>query len=134
MRYNLIDIFEQAEQDDYAIKVDGKGYKSRLVYGIKISKDDETDEVVIENTLASGNYYKLITPEEQEVFLDNGWRYGVYVLSLSNYRAKLDKIEHLIKEEVNGKNSKKTVDNYRAQRERILNKYSEIKRKFNSLI
>ena len=77
MRYNLIDIFEQAEQDDYAIKVDGKGYKSRLVYGIKISKDDETDEVVIENTLASGNYYKLITPEEQEVFLDNGWRYGV---------------------------------------------------------
>ena len=107
MRYSLVDIFEQAEQDDYAIKVDGTGYKSRLVYGIKISKDDETDEVIIENTLASGNYYKLITPEEQEVFLDKGWRYGVYVLSLSNYRTKLDKIEQLIKEEVNGKNSTK---------------------------
>lgn len=134
MRYNLIQIFEQAQQDDYAIGLDGNGYKARLVYGIKIVKDDETDEVVIENTLTSGDYYKLITPEEQEVFLEKGWRYGVYVLSLSNYRAKLDKIERLIKEEVNGKNSTKIVDNYKAQRERILTKYSEIKRKFNSLI
>lgn len=133
MRYGLDEIFEQAQQDPYAISLDGNGYKARMVYGVKIVRDDETGEIAIENTLATGDYYTLIKPEEMEIFLDKGWRYGVYVLSLSNYRTKLDRIEDLIREEVNGKNSQKTVDNYRQQRERILNKYSEIKRKLNSL-
>ena len=132
MRYSLIEIFKQAQEDTYARSLIGKGYKARVLYGVKIVKNDDTDEVIIENT-TSGSYYKVITPDEQKNFLENGWRYGVYVLSLSNYRLKLDSIERLIKNEINHKNSKRVIENYKTRREQILNKYYGIKRKFNSL-
>ena len=113
--------------------LDGDGYKSRLVYGVKIVRDDETTEVVILNTMRGGNYYSKINPQELEVFHKKGWRNGVYVVALSNYRTKLDSIQERIRNEVNGKNSKKTIQSYKSYRERILNRYNEIKEKLNQL-
>lgn len=58
---------------------------------------------------------------------------GVYVLSLSNYRSKLDLIEGRIKKEMNGRASVKQIGLLKSQRERILSKYSEINFKLNKL-
>jgi len=132
-RYSLEDIWNQSLEDEYAVILDGDGYKSRLVYGVKIVRDDETTEVVILNTMRGGNYYSKINPQELEVFHKKGWRNGVYVVALSNYRTKLDSIQERIRNEVNGKNSKKTIQSYKSYRERILNRYNEIKEKLNQL-
>lgn len=132
-RYSLEDVWNQSLEDEYAVILDGDGYKSRLVYGVKIVRDDETTEVVILNTMRGGNYYSNINPQELEVFHKKGWRNGVYVVALSNYRTKLDSIQEQIRNEVNGKNSHKTIQSYKSYRERILNRYNEIKEKLNQL-
>ena len=68
MRYSLRTIFQDAIADDSAVCVDGDGYQSRLLHGTKISKDDESDIVVIQNTSLGGDYYKDIDGEDEYVF------------------------------------------------------------------
>ncbi len=133
MKYSLEDIWVQALEDTYAISLDGKGYQSRMVYGLKIVKDDETNQIELINATRGGDYYREINAEELEVFLEKGWRYGVYVLSLSNYRLKLDIIEQKIHKEMNSRKSKKQIDILKGSRKRVMNKYSEINYKLNQL-
>ncbi len=133
MKYSLEDIWVQALEDTYAISLDGKGYQSRMVYGLKIVKDDETNQIELINATRGGDYYREINAEELEVFLEKGWRYGVYVLSLSNLRSKLDLIEERIKEELTGKNSQKKYKILKNQREKVLEKYSQLNYKLNQI-
>jgi|TARA_R100000935_G_scaffold10727_2_gene21424 hypothetical protein len=133
MALSLEDIFQQAKQDDYCVELNGKGYQARLVYGIKIVKDNETEEVVIYNTAVNGSYYHIIPIETIKTFTENSWRYGVYNLSLSNYRTKLDMIEKRIKTEINGRKSEKQIAGLKSHRERILGKYTEVNQKLNQL-
>lgn len=133
MKYSLEDIWVQAVEDAYATTLDGSGYQSRMVYGLKIVKDDETNEIQLINATRGGDYYREVNAEELKVFLEKGWRYGVYVLSLSNYRLKLDLIEQKIHKEMNSRKSKKQIDILKGSRKRVMNKYSEINYKLNQL-
>jgi hypothetical protein len=133
MKYSLEDIWVQAVEDAYAVTLDGSGYQSRMVYGLKIVKDDETNEIQLINATRGGDYYREVNAEELKVFLEKGWRYGVYVLSLSNYRLKLDLIEQKIHKEMNSRKSKKQIDILKGSRKRVMNKYSEINYKLNQL-
>jgi len=131
--YSLNQLFEQALEDPYAAVLDGYNYDARIVYGIKIVRDIETEEVQVINTMVGGDFGKVLNSEQLSIFVEKGWRYGVYIVSLDNYRTKLDRIERLIRDEVNGRNSLKAVTNYKSQRDRILSKYTEIKNKLNQL-
>lgn len=133
MRYSLDDIWNQAREDKYAAKLIGLGWEARLVYGIKITRELDSGSVEILNTSRGGEFYKEIEPEQLDIFLKNGWRYGVYVLSLSNYRLKLDAIQGHIKDEVNGRNREKQVKILQSKRDNILSKYRSINKKLNSL-
>jgi dTDP-4-dehydrorhamnose reductase len=131
--YSLEDIYNQAEKDRFAVSLDNEKYKSKLVYGVKITKDKTSNEVEILNTMIGGDYYCQTTRKELEIFLEKGWRYGVYVLSLSNLRSKLDLIEERIKEELTGKNSQKKYKILKNQREKVLEKYSQLNYKLNQI-
>ena len=131
LNYKLEDIFSQATKDNYAVSVDGIGYEARMVYGIKIVKDLTTKNIQILNTTQGGDYYKSLNEYEVNIFLEKGWRQGVYILSLSNYRLKLDLIEIKIHKEINGRSSVKQIKSLKSQRERILSKYTEINNKLN---
>ncbi len=131
--YSLEDIYNQAEKDRFSVSLDNEQYKSKLVYGVKITKDKSSNEVEILNTMIGGDYYCQATEKELEIFLEKGWRYGVYVLSLSNLRSKLDLIEERIKEELTGKNSQKKYKILKNQREKVLEKYSQLNYKLNQI-
>ena len=133
MRYSLDDVWNEAKQDSYSAKLDGIGHESRLVYGIKITREKKSGIIEIMNTSKGGEFYQAINPEQLDIFLENGWRYGVYVLSLSNYRSKLDAIQGHIKDEVNGKNREKQVKILQSKRDNILSKYRSINKKLNNL-
>ena len=133
MKDRLLEIFEEAKQDTYALVMDGSGYESRMVYGVKIIKDTETNQVDFLNTMIGGDYYRKLTPEQLQNFVEKGWRYGVYVLSLSNYRSKLDLIEQRIQKFINEKKSEKQIQQLKASRDRVLSRYSEINYKLNQL-
>lgn len=131
--YSLEEVYQQAEDDHVAISLDGRGYESRMIYGIKIVRDNMTKQVQILNTMIGGNYYSNITEKDYETFLKKGWRYGVYVLSLSNYRTKLDLIERKIQKELTGRKSQKQLGILKTKREQVLLKYSELNYKLNQI-
>lgn len=133
MKYSLEEIFQQSKLDDYAIALDGDGYESRMVYGIKIVRDNETKDIQLLNTMVGGDYYKVVPQDQVKVFLEKGWRNGVYVVALSNYRSKLILIEQKIHKVMNGNKSEKQIKALQSQRTRIMNQYSEINQKFNQL-
>jgi len=133
MRYNLQDIWGQALEDDFATDINGQGYESRLVYGVKIIRDNVTKEVQILKAMTGSEYYPNLSKDEIEVFLDKGWRYGIYSLSLASYRTKLENIKEAIKSEVNGRNRIKRLYLYKESRDGILKKYNNINNKLNQL-
>jgi len=132
-RYTLQDIMSQAKQDSYTAILDGNGYEARALYGCKISMDLKTYEVQLQNTARGGNWYIPLTEKEINIFLENGWRIGIYTLSLSNYRTKLNSIESFIKTEMNGKKNPKQIRKLKTSRERVLENYSNIIKKLNQI-
>ena len=132
MKDRLQEIYREAVEDSYGVSLDGPGYESRIMFGVKIVQDIPTKEVEIINTLQGGDYYKPLSENELDNFLSGGWRYGVYQLCLSNYRNKLNLIEQRIQKEINGRASAKQVGLLKAQRKRIMNKYTEINFKLNN--
>ena len=69
MRYSLDDIWNQPINDSYSANLDGFGYKSRIVYGVKIIRDDETGDVIIYNTSKGGDYYQELNEDELKKIL-----------------------------------------------------------------
>ena len=57
MNTRLLEIFEESKQDTYALTINSHGYESRMVYGIKIIKDNETNEIQFLNTMLRPNKY-----------------------------------------------------------------------------
>lgn len=127
----LDEIFEQARQDSYASPLDGDGYEARVLYGCKILRDNETGKVTLLNTQLGGDYYEALNREDIEVFQQKGWRCGVYVLSLNNYRSKLNKVEKAIQREMNGRRNPKQIQSLKSHRERLMKRYTFIKQKLN---
>ena len=83
--------------------------------------------------MTGSEYYPKLSKDEIEVFLDKGWRYGIYSLSLASYRTKLENIKEAIKSEVNGRNRIKRLYLYKESRDGILKKYNNINNKLNQL-
>jgi hypothetical protein len=133
MQFSLKDIIQQALNDDYSSNTSSRYNQSRIIYGIKIVEDSITKDIQIYNITKGGDYYKEINEEEYNIFLKKGWRYGVYVLSLNNIRTRLDNVESYIKEEVNGRLSKKAILKWKTSRINLMAKYSKITKKLNQL-
>lgn len=133
MRYSLDDIYNQASKDHLRVNLDGRGYTSFMVLGVKIIKDNDTSKIQILNTMRGGDYYSNLSEKELNIFHKKGWRYGVFVLSLSNYRTKLDLIEKKIQQELTTRKSIKQLRLLKSKREQILSKYSELNYKLNQI-
>ena len=130
--YKLNDIWLQAYNDSYSIPLNGNGYESRVVYGVKIVRDNATGHIQILNTM-SGEYYYKLSSDELDIFYQHGWRYGIYSLNLTNYLQKLESIKECIKAEVNGLNRLRKVKVLKSNRDLMLNKYNTINNKLNKL-
>lgn len=126
---NLEDVFKEALDDDYAGILDDHYVESRIVFGIKISRDRECGDIEILNTSKGGDYYEEISNDEYKVFLGKGWRRGVYVVSLSNYRRKLDAIEFKINNAIQRSATKKEIDNWQDRRKTVMKQYTKITNK-----
>lgn len=131
MRYTLEDILEQAQEDSYTASLDGDGMEANILYGIRIEKIKHTGEINIHNTTKGGDFYSLVPKEELEDFFERGWRYGVFNLALSNYRSKLDIIESKIRDEVNSRKNAKHIQSLKANRERIMQRFTKVSQKLN---
>lgn len=131
--YSLEEVFNQSNKDRYAARLNGVGYISNTLYGVKIIRDNITLDVEILHAQFSEGYYAELTKDQVKIFLDNGWRYGVFVVALSNYCLKLDSIENKIKDAMSRRGSKKLVQMLKDRRDEVLKKYTEINNKLNKI-
>ena len=127
--YSLSEVFEQSILDRESAQLDSKLYQARLLRGIKIVRDNETLEVEIFNTTMGGDFYKEVNAEQYKLFKENGWKIGVYVISLTNYRRKLVKIEQRIKDELNSRKNAKSIKTAKQRRLTILKNFREVSNK-----
>ena len=130
---SLEDIFKEALNDSYSAILNTPYVEARLVFGVKIVRDKESGLIEILNTTRGGDYYKEITQKEYQEFYVNGWRYGVYDVSLSNYRRKLDMIDYNVNEAILNLASKKEIEGFHIRRKNIMNRYAKISNKLNLL-
>jgi len=128
---SLKDIWEEAKEDGFSSNLDGAGYESRMVFGIKIVYDHDTQQISILNTSTGGDFYNEV--KNIDPFLKGGWRYGVYQTAIENYKLKLRQVEESIKAEVNGKKNPKQITKLKNSRVGILSKYSKIINKLNQV-
>ena len=95
MKYSLIDIWNQAEDDINSAPTQMPKGESILGAGVKIQKFGNHIEIL--NTAKGGDYFKELDKDEYEFFKD-GWKMGAINLALSNYSFKLDLIEQKLKQ------------------------------------
>jgi hypothetical protein len=131
MNYTLEQIFAQAKQDNFSAKIDESGYQSVILYGIKIVKDNVTGQIQLFNSGNNADYYNNATKEEIDVFLDKGWRVGVYTSSLVKYLGKLYLIRLAIRKEFSGDNDKKIIKSLNEKKIYILGRYMTVRKKLN---
>ena len=131
--YRLSEVYDQAEQDRLAISIDSREYASQLGQGVKIIKDKRTGHVQILNTMRGGNYYLKVEGEQLNIFLKKGWKYGCFVLSLSNYRRKLEVFDEKIKEAISNSAPKRELNYWHERRKNTMNKYTKVTNKLNLL-
>jgi len=120
----MVEIFNQASRDHSAVRMDGGGYEGFISYGIKITKDNH-NKVTIFNT-NKGEYYEEISDDEYDIFKEGGWLCGIYTLSLSSYKRKLDGIKRRITDEVNGRRRKKVLVSLKQERDLFSSKYFKV--------
>ena len=134
MYFTLNELYNNASRDEYCSALVSPKEKSYMLYGIKIIKDTMTEQIKIYNTTKGGDYYSEITEDEYKVFTEKGWRYGVYVLSLSNYRRKLTIVNNRIQTEIGKRRSNiKNLESLQKSKARILNRYAKFSKKLNKI-
>ena len=133
MKYTREEVFNQACISPSSSNIDGLGYEARISYGTKISRDLSTEEVEFYNCTKGGSYYDKLTEEEIDIFLQEGWICGVYVLYLSNNRSKLSAIEKATRKAVNERCSVSVLKSLSVKRDKVLNRYSKINLKLKSI-
>ena len=126
--YTLEEVFNQAVADKYAATINGVGYASKSLMGIKIVRDDMTEEVQIMEGFCTELEHKDIEP-----FLEKGWRYGVYLTSLRSHRIKMDTIDRGIRDEMNSSRSDRRLNELKALKNASMKNYTNINNKLDKL-
>ena len=97
-------LFEDADRDIRSIPLDGFGYQGRLVKGVKIVMDNETQEIKIYNTSLGGDFYQEISKRQYKIFKTEGWKPGVLSVQVANLKRTIrDKIRLMHQEPTNGR-------------------------------
>ena len=129
---SLEPVWQSAKADTHSLNLDSRDYQARINFGVKITRDNHTDEVKIFNTCVGGDYYSEISIKECIMFLHLGWRGGCYQMTLENCKRKLLLIEGKIKSEVNGNKNKRKIDVLKENRTKIINRYRTVSQKLRN--
>ena len=122
-------MFDQAKNVHGCINLDGVGYQAYIYLGVKITRDDLTEDIIIYDPQKSIHYYVEIEKDLYKLFLEKGWRDAVIQITLEKYKEKLDRIKSSISKEMNGSQSPKRLRVLKEMREQILKKYYKLTQK-----
>jgi len=132
LKYKRLEkVFKQARDDKGSVNLDGKGYETSILLGVKITKDNYSGEIKIYDPSKSVNYYIEIDENAYPLFYKKGWRKAVVEMTLNKYKEKLERVRRAIGKEMNSSRSPKRLRMLKESREQILKKYYKLTQKLN---
>ena len=99
--------------------------------GIRIERFNIDGDILVQNTMTNKDRFEKVTPEQYEVFENLGWYPGILRVNIDNIDSKLLKVNYLIKLAIN---NEQPIEKLHADREKLLLKYFEYKKRFNKFV
>jgi len=125
-------IYQEASKDFSTSNLSADSYNAYMFMGVKITKDEE-GVVKIYDPTKKGEYYREFEKTDYEIFKLNGWKKGVYIITLKKYKERLESIKDRITWELNNTKSNKKLKLFKLSREQITKKYYIISQKLNQI-
>jgi hypothetical protein len=99
--------------------------------GIRIERFNIDGDIIVQNTMTNKDRFEKVTPEQYKVFDTLGWYPGILRVNIDNIDSKLLKVNYLIKLAIN---NEQPIEKLHADREKLLLKYFEYKKRFNKFV
>ena len=122
-------IWEQAERDVLATRLDTPDSVSMIFKGVKIINQD--GDIKILNTKKGGDFYKEVTEQQYQNFFELGFRQGAYRVAIDNYMHSLSTLTYKIRDEISHRNNQKHYLALKVMRQNLMNKITETKKLCN---
>lgn len=123
-KYNLLDIWQQAVEDNVSVNI-SYGKKEAYIYkGVKVIKTRDCIKIV--NTRTFGLDYEEIDEQLYKSFFEKGFRPGVVDVLRSSYLKRIEYLNKNIRNEINSRNNKKHYKSMKVKRAELISKYTKI--------
>lgn len=99
--------------------------------GIRIERFNDGGDILVQNTMTNSEKFVKVTPGQYEVFENIGWEPGVLKVNIDIIEAKLIKVNYQMKLALNNEQPTEKIS---ADREKLLLKYFEYKKRFNKFV
>ena len=99
--------------------------------GIRIERFNGDGDILVQNTMTNPEKFVKVTPQQYEVFENLGWEPGILRVNIDYIDSKLIKVNYQMKLALN---NEEPIEKIHANRERLLLKYFEYKKRFNKFV
>jgi hypothetical protein len=99
--------------------------------GIRIERFNSDGDILVQNTMTNKDRFEKVTPQQYEVFENLGWYPGILRVNIDIIDSKLLKVNYLMKLAIN---NEQPTEKIHADREKLLLKYFEYKKRFNKFV
>ena len=99
--------------------------------GVRIERFNESGDIIVQNTMTNSEKFVKVTPQQYEVFENLGWYPGILKVNIDIIDSKLIKANYQMKLALNNEEPTEKIYD---QREKLLLKYFEYKKRFNKFV
>lgn len=117
--------------DKYVTMYTTEGSMYYIDKGVRIERFNKGGDIIVQNTMINPEKFVMVTPQQYEVFEDLGWEPGILRVNIDIIDSKLLKVNYQMKLALN---NEEPIEKISAQREKLLLKYFEYKKRFNKFV
>ena len=99
--------------------------------GVRIERLNKSGDIIVQNTMINPEKFVMVTPQQYEVFENLGWEPGILRVNIDYIDSKLLKVNYQMKLALN---NDEPIEKISANREKLLLKYFEYKKRFNKFV
>ena len=99
--------------------------------GVRIERLNKSGDILVQNTMINPEKFVEVTLEQYIVFENLGWEPGILKVNIDYIDSKLIKVNQQMKTAIN---NDYPIENIHANREKLLLKYFEYKKRFNKFV
>jgi len=99
--------------------------------GVRIERLNKSGDIIVQNTMINPEKFVMVTPQQYEVFENLGWEPGILRVNIDYIDSKLLKVNYQMKLALN---NEEPIEKIHANREKLLLKYFEYKKRFNKFV